>query len=393
MRFFYLLFLLTAAGPAALAQTAPAGSPTTLPAPAAPTPPAAGKPKADRPSFIPFPIVFSQPETGLGYGLAVLPVFRLGTDSATRKSSARLIAWRTQKQQSLVQLTHSVFTPGERYFISGEASYYHQFPINYYGTGPATRGADKSVIEYKVFIFSQRVLRQLAPSLFAGVQYRLTDLRDVQLNEGIDDDPLRSRLFDRPTREYAQDTRISGLGPALLYDRRDNVLSTFRGNYLELSALLNGAALGSDYRFGRYLFDARHFRPLSPDNKTILAAQLVGQFHGGNVPFWELANLGGGSLLRGYYEGRYRDRQLLAAQVEVRRTLFGRFNGVLFGGLGQVGNTLAELVGPDRGGVKAAGGAGLRFRFNRRDRLNVRLDYGVGRGGSSGVYFSIGEAF
>lgn len=384
--------MVMAAGPAALGQTAPPGPPATSSAPA-PTPLAPARAKADKPSFIPFPIVFSQPETGLGYGLAVLPVFRLGPDSATRKSSARLIAWRTQKKQSLVQLTHSLFTPGERFFISGEASFYNQFPINYYGVGPATRLSDKSVIEYKVFIFQQRALKRLAPGLFAGLHYRLTDLRDVQLNEGIDGVPGRSRLFERPAREYAQDTRVSGLGPALLYDRRDNVLSTFSGNYLEMSALLNGAGLGSDYRYGRYGLDARHFQPLTADNKTILAAQLVGQFHSGNVPFRELANLGGGSLLRGYYEGRYRDRQLLAAQLEVRRVLVGRFNAVLFGGLGQVGNTLGELADLGRGGVKAAGGAGLRFRFNRRDRLNVRLDYGVGRGGSSGVYFSIGEAF
>jgi outer membrane protein assembly factor BamA len=118
--------------------------------------------------------------------------------------------------------------------------------------------------------------------------------------------------------------------------------------------------------------------------------QLVGQFQGGEVPFRELANLGGANLLRGYYEGRYRDRQLLAAQAEVRRVLFGRFNGVLFGGVGQVGNTLGDF---NQGSVKVAGGAGLRFRFNRRDRLNVRLDYGVGSGKSSGVYFGIGEAF
>lgn len=381
--------LLLAAGPTALAQIAPPGPPPAAPSPA-PTPSGATKPKADKPSFIPFPIVFSQPETGLGYGLAVLPVFRLGPDAATRKSSAQLVAWRTQKSQSLVQLTHSIFTPGERFFLAGEASFYNQFPINYYGTGPDTRLNDKSVIQYKVFIFNQRVLKQLAPGLFGGLNYRLTDLRDVQLNEGIDNNPLRSRLFERPAREYEQNTRVSGLGPALLYDGRDNVLSTFQGNYLELAALFNGAALGSDYRFSRYLLDARHFQPLSQDHKTILAAQLVGRFHSGDVPFRELANLGGASLLRGYYEGRYRDRQLLAAQVEVRRTLVGRFNGVLFGGLGQVGDTFGEF---GRGGLKAAGGAGLRFQFNRRDRLNVRLDYGVGMAGSSGVYFSIGEAF
>ena len=378
MRFHYLLLLLALFPGVTRAQNQPAEAPPASVA------------KREKPSFIPFPIVFSQPETGLGYGLAVLPVFRLGNDTATRKSNARLIGWRTQKKQSLVQLTHSIFTPGERYFFAGEASFYNQFPINYYGFGPETRLADKSVIQYKVFIFNQRALKRLAPGLFAGLQYRLTDLRDVRVNEGIDDNPLNSRLFDRPAREYQQNTRISGLGPALLYDARDNVLSTFRGNYFEVSALLNRDALGSDYRFSRYQFDARHFRPLTQDSKTIVALQVVGQFQGGYVPFRELANLGGANLLRGYYEGRYRDRQLLAAQAEVRRVLFGRFNGVLFGGVGQVGNTLADF---DEGGVKVAGGAGLRFRFNRRDRLNVRLDYGVGSGKSSGVYFGIGEAF
>ncbi|HEX8330613.1 MAG TPA: BamA/TamA family outer membrane protein [Hymenobacter sp.] len=378
MRFYCFLLLVVLIPGVVRAQNQPAEAPP------------AAEAKRDKPSFIPFPIVFSQPETGLGYGLAVLPVFRLGTDTATRKSNARLIGWRTQKKQSLVQLTHSVFTPDERYFFAGEASFYNQFPINYYGFGPETRLADKSVIEYKVFIFNQRALKRLAPGLFAGLQYRLTDLRDVRVNEGIDDDPRRSRLFDRPAREYQQDTRISGVGPAVLYDARDNVLSTFRGNYLEMSALLNRGALGSDYRFSRYQFDGRHFRPLTKDNKTILALQVVGQFQGGYVPFRELANLGGANLLRGYYEGRYRDRQLLAAQAEVRRVLFGRFNGVVFGGVGQVGNTLADF---DEGGLKVAGGAGLRFRFNRRDRLNVRLDYGVGSGKSSGVYFGIGEAF
>ena len=348
------------------------------------------KAKGEKPSFIPFPIVFSQPETGLGYGLAVLPVFRLGTDTATRKSNARLIGWRTQKNQSLIQLTHSVLTPGEQFFISGEASFYNRFPINYYGFGPTTQLADKSNIEYQVFVLQQRVLKRLAPGLFTGLQYRLTDLRNVRVNEGIGKVPFASRLFDRPAREYQQNTLISGLGPALLYDGRDNVLSTFRGNYLEMSALFNGGSLGSDYRFARYIIDARHFQPLTTDNSTILALQLVGQLQAGNVPFRELANLGGANLLRGYYEGRYRDRQLLAAQAEIRRVLFGRFNGVLFGGVGQVGSTLDDF---DRGGLKLAGGAGLRFRFNRLDRLNVRLDYGVGRGKSSGVYFGIGESF
>ncbi|WP_167856577.1 BamA/TamA family outer membrane protein [Hymenobacter metallicola] len=337
--------------------------------------------------------MFSQPETGFGYGLVVLPVWRFGPDTMVRKSNARLLAWRTQNSQSLVQLTHNVFTPGEQFLVTGELSYYYKFPINYYGFGTTTSRADKSVIEYKLFIINQRVLRQVKRNVFAGLQYRLTNLRDVQVNKHIDPGLPTERpslLLARPEREYRQNSLVSGLGPSFLYDGRDNILSTFRGNYLEFSALFNGSALGSGYHFNRFVVDARHFQPLRPTSKTILATQLLGQFHTGNVPFRELANLGGEKILRGYYEGRYRDRQLLALQAELRRPLFWRLNGVVFGSLGQVGNALADL---SRNELKASGGAGIRFKYNRRDRLNIRFDYGFGRDGSNGFYFSIGEAF
>ena len=41
---------------------------------------------------------------------------------------------------------------------------------------------------------------------------------------------------------------------------------------------------------------------------------------------------------------------------------------------------------------KYAYGAGLRFRLTKRDRLNLRADYGVAAE-SSGFYLTLGEAF
>ncbi|MCC2547513.1 outer membrane protein assembly factor [Hymenobacter sp. BT175] len=376
MRYSSLLLGLSLLAGTARGQTAPADSVTTT-----------VTSKRDKPSFIPIPVLFSQPETGLGFGIALLPVWRFGTDTLTRKSNARFINWYTQKKQILFQHTHSVFTPGEKYLLTGEASYYYDFPINYYGFGPRTRREDESGIKYKLLILNERVLKKVVPNLFVGGQYRLTNIRDIEVTRNIDD-TRPSLLLQRDARER-QNTLVSGIGPALLYDGRDNVLSAYHGNYLELSALFNGGALGSDYRFSRYLVDARHYQPLGSE-KTIFASQLIGQFHTGDVPFRELANLGGDKIMRGYYEGRYRDRQLLALQAEVRRYLFWRINGVLFGSVGQIGDTFADF---DQGGVKAIGGAGIRLKFNRRDRLNIRFDYGVGRDGSKGFYFSFGEAF
>ncbi|KAA9325289.1 BamA/TamA family outer membrane protein [Hymenobacter busanensis] len=336
------------------------------------------------------PIVFSQPETGIAYGAAVLPVWRFGTDTATRSSTARLLGYYTQRKQSSVSLTYTIFTPGERWALNGEAFYFN-FPYYYYGVGNDTRKAEKSDISYKVVIVTQRVLKNLRPHTFAGLSFRLTDLHHIRLDDPLTDDGQKPNLLlERPARER-QTTLTSGLGPTFLYDSRDNVLSTWRGSYLETTALLMGRYLGSDNNFTRFQLDARHFRPLRRGNtNTVLAGQVQGQFHTGTVPFRELANLGGEKMLRGIYEGRFRDRQMVAAQLELRQKLFWRLGGVVFGAAGQVHNSLGDFRPND---FNVAAGAGLRIAVNRQDRLAIRIDYAVGSGQSSGLYFAFNEAF
>ncbi|MBG8554255.1 BamA/TamA family outer membrane protein [Hymenobacter guriensis] len=337
------------------------------------------------------PIVFSQPETGVAYGAAVLPVWRFGSDTTTRSSNARLLAYRTQRKQSSASFTHAIFTPGERYFISGEAQYFN-LPIYYYGVGNDTRKSEKSDISYRLFILNQRVLKRLRPGLFVGGLYRLTNLHRLQIDDPLTDDGTRPNwLLERSERER-QNTLTSGLGPALIYDTRDNILSAHHGNFLDASALLVGKALGSDFTFSRLQVDARRYQVLGSKEteRTVLAGQVLGTFHGGTVPFRELAQLGGERMMRGIYEGRFRDRQLLAAQVELRQQLFWRLRGVVFGSAGQVQPQVTDFR---PGQFNLAGGAGLRIDVNRQDRLSIRIDYGVGSGQSSGLYFAFNEAF
>ena len=42
---------------------------------------------------------------------------------------------------------------------------------------------------------------------------------------------------------------------------------------------------------------------------------------------------------------------------------------------------------------KQSYGAGLRYMFNKKQKINLRMDVGFGENGSSGVYFGIEEAF
>lgn len=112
----------------------------------------------------------------------------------------------------------------------------------------------------------------------------------------------------------------------------------------------------------------------------------------GNVPFNNLALLGGESTMRGYYLGRYRDKNLLAAQAELRWLPFGfskRLGGTLFGSLGTIAPTVSQL---QLNQVRWAAGGGIRFLFFQKKDVYLRGDLGFTREGT-GLYFSLGEAF
>ena len=109
----------------------------------------------------------------------------------------------------------------------------------------------------------------------------------------------------------------------------------------------------------------------------------------GSPPFDQLPELGGDKLLRGYFQGRYRDRALIAFQAEYRWPLFWRVGAAGFVGVGQVADGLSGFR-LDR--FWPAGGVGIRFLLAEQEGLNVRADFAFGDG-SSGFYLAFGEAF
>jgi hypothetical protein len=135
------------------------------------------------------------------------------------------------------------------------------------------------------------------------------------------------------------------------------------------------------------MLDYRHFFHLTGDH--VIAARFYGETQGGLVPYYHLAMLGGDELLRGYYLGRWRDKNLAAIEAEYRFPLIWRFGGVVFGGLGEIARRVTDLGSEP---VRWAVGGGLRFSLNSDEHLNLRLDAGFGPG-TYGFYFTAKEAF
>jgi hypothetical protein len=385
-------------------QSLPAGQPDTTRTTATTTtetPIKAVKPPK-RITILPIPVLFYQQETGLGYGLGGLLSGRLGTDTITRSSNARVQYWTTQESQNLLQFVHTIYSPGEKFYLNGEISSYKN-RLYYFGIGNEVSDNNRSFLDFNLFIINQRFQKSIAKNQFLGLQYRFSRVYQVapqngRVNDDGDEIAGTNYFFVDPRLDarQRQSFGVSGVGPVYTFDSRDVALGATKGSLLDMQLMFNGKFIGSDYNFVRYQIDARHFQPIF-SSKTILALQFLGQFHSGNVPWHALAGLGanlGGTLydnanlMRGIYEQRYRDRQMMTAQAELRQHLFWRLDGAAFLGVGQVGYNISDY---SFGGLHTAGGVGARFNFIRRDRVNLRFDYAFGK--DPGFYFAIGEAF
>ena len=184
-----------------------------------------------------------------------------------------------------------------------------------------------------------------------------------------------------------------GVGAGLVFDSRHNVLNVRDGVFSELAVLRYLKPLGSDFEFTTLISDTRVYRPVG--RRNVFAAQLLGQFTDGGAPFNQLALLGGESIMRGYYLGRYRANNQVVSQAEMRflPLPLGKFSkrigAVVFGSLGTVFNRRQDVEVSD---LKYAGGAGLRFLLFPKKDVYTRFDVALTKEGP-GFYFFIGEAF
>jgi hypothetical protein len=85
---------------------------------------------------------------------------------------------------------------------------------------------------------------------------------------------------------------------------------------------------------------------------------------------------------------------MFATQAEYRtgmpiKGFPGRFGLVFFGGFGGLGEKFGDIGFSD---LLPAGGGGLRFRLTKKNHINFRADYGIGKEGHT-FSMGVGEAF
>jgi hypothetical protein len=335
------------------------------------------------PQFFAYPTLGFSPETSWEIGLSSLYIYYAKKDTTNRLSEISGFTFYTLKKQYGAWFDHALYSDGNNWSFLGRVRY-QNFPLLYYGIGQNTPPQYSATVEASQLHIRERVLKKVASNLFAGPELDYQLLSSVRFLPH-DDVPLTLPAGSEGSSNL-------GLGAGLVYDNRHNVLNVRKGGFAELAVLRYDSRWGSDFSFTSVISDNRIYLPVN--RRNVLAAQLFGQFISGEAPFNQLSLLGGEGMMRGYYAGRFRDKNQLAAQVEYRMLPlpFGftkRWGAAVFGGAGSVFDRFRNLKASE---FVWSGGAGIRFLLFPKKDIYSRLDLGFTKEGK-GIYIFIGEAF
>jgi hypothetical protein len=330
-----------------------------------------------------FPLVALSTETSWVLGVANAFIFKTAKkDSALRVSTIPSGLLYTFNNQILIALGANIFLPKERYIIRFENSF-SKFPDKFWGLGNDTQDKVSENYTFTQFYINPQLYRKVVGNLFLGAGVDFQRVFNIEYEAGgyFDEDKVLG-VYDRSS--YT----VFGYSLFINHDSRNHAYVPDRGGLFRVKFSNFNQNLWSDYNFQTLEIDFRKF--IRVTHRSIFAIHSLSTFNFGDVPYRNLGILGGNSMMRGYYAGRYKDHKFTGLQAEYRFPIKGRFGGVAFGGVGQVARDFSDFKLDQ---FKPALGAGLRFAVLRQDKLNLRFDVAAGSGGSVNYYIVLAESF
>jgi outer membrane protein assembly factor BamA len=330
--------------------------------------------------FFGYPYAFYTPETNFAIGAGGILYFRTADDKVLNLSSILLSGYYTINNQYNITLSPEIYFAENKYLSAGKFNF-GKFLDKFYGYGSDSEEIANPEYFTHNFGINLNFQADITKNFQIGGIYDFlySDITDKKSNPFLINDEV-----------LGSDGGISsGLGLKLAWDSRDYIYLPTEGGYYIFSVVYYGALLGSDFTFNDYLVDLRRYFKLAEGH--VFTLQVYGNFVGGDPPFYEMPRLGGSVTMRGYFEGRYRDRYFMCAQVEYKTWLVKKWNLGVVGFYG-IGDVAYEFQDFEIRKFKHSVGFGLRYIFDKEERLTIRADFAFGKN-STGVYFAMQEAF
>jgi Omp85 superfamily domain len=326
------------------------------------------------------PIPTTSPAVGAGLVLVAGYVFKLKEDDAKSSPSVVGVAGAfTSNGSRGGGFAARLYFDENRYqttvaFGKGRINY------DFFGIGRLPNRPPISVpIHQEGRFFFGEFMRNVGKRIFVGPRYQ-----HRRLSAQIDGEAPPGG-FVIPDIDVQSTT--AALGFHIQRDLRDSTFYPTKGSLMDATGDFFDQSIGSRRQYQHYKVAFNDYRSLN--EKTILASRAMVCSANQNVPFYDLCLYGVGNDLRGYTGGEFQNRRMFATQAEIRRLLKGRFGMVAFAGIGGIAHRWNEFRSDQ---LLPAAGAGLRFTLDKKNHINYRIDWAVGRSGHT-LVIGVGEAF
>lgn len=315
-------------------------------------------------------------DTKLGLGLVAAGLYRTNpNDTILPPSNGSLFSDVSTVGFYMLGIRGTHIFPQDKY-RADYTVYFYSFPCDYWGMGYDMGNDDSNKSEMKRWQarIKGSFLFHLGSNFYIGpmVSY------DYVIGKNVERPELLNGM-DRHTWNL-------GAGFSAVYDSRDVLTYPHQGLYINLTQCFRPRFMGNDYAFSTTELQVDAYQEVWKG--AILAEDFRTMLNFGNPSWGMMALLGNSNSMRGYYEGRYRDKHKIEAQVELRQHIWKRNSLTAWVGAGTVfskfSNIRSRHILPNYG---------LGYRWEFKKNVNVRLDYGFGKAGQSGFLFSINEAF
>ena len=355
------------------------------------------------------PFAFSNGDVGTGFGVAFTDIdFRL---QRRREFAGLFLSYTTKGQQryglSWRRMLKTRDLPGggviqeERSFVYTRVEYSKTLTRRFFGYGPNTLESAESSYLDEAVIVSFGFSSSLPQPMDDFVLELNLDVESHKLGNGtVRGVPTTQQAF--PTVFDPDQDRVFGLlGAEMRWDTRDSQRNPYSGQAVGLrvdaSLAQNGGEVGAVFKlFGSQVFEVPGLFHGGGDvdeahpPTDAIALGLFAQASVGSMPFYLLPTLGGTDTLRGFVDGRWRDRAAWQAAAEYRFWVIPRgvsiTRNVRIERLGLALFYEVGAVAEDVGAIfhsRVAQSYGFGFRIGLERAAIFRLDLGFSEDGSN----------
>lgn len=180
-------------------------------------------------------------------------------------------------------------------------------------------------------------------------------------------------------------TYSPNIGITFTYNTRDNDNSPKKGIYLNLGQFFFLPILSSNKIYYRSNLTFNFYQKAWWG--SVLAFDVYSESNYGDSPWNEWYLLGGDTRMRGYYLGRYRDKNILSAQIELRQKIYKQHSAILYAGAGNIFNSYKKI---NIKNTLPTYGTGYQYSFYN---LILRLDIGFGKKNQFSIIAGLNQSF